>query len=435
MLIDVKTLAARLGAVTVIDGSSHMPDTGRDADAEFLAAHIPGAQRFNIEMVADTTNPLPHTMPSPASFARHVSAMGVTNDKPVVVYEAGAPFSAPRVVWMFKAMGHPDVMMLSGGFAAWLAQRLPVARGPAQPRTTSWGFVPSPRPRTFVNADAVADALASGGQVIDVRSAERFAGTAPEPRPGVRAGHMPGALNLPYTNLSTEDGTLKSDDELAAIFKDAGVDLSKPVIASCGSGVTAAVAVMALTKLGTPAAVYDGSWTEWGGDENRPIVTATDDSAPAEVTAEAQAPAEPEPIPEPEPTAGPAQSPEPEASVESPATGEPEDTPAAEEIAAPETSAEAEVPAETAEPAAVEASAPSAKAPSRTTTAKSRTASKSRAAPKPKAASKPPAKPKTATKPGPKPKAASKPIATSKSGPAAKPGPRRGPASTDNKAD
>ncbi|MEM6848957.1 MAG: 3-mercaptopyruvate sulfurtransferase [Pseudomonadota bacterium] len=407
MLIDVKTLAARLGAVTVIDGSSHMPDTGRNADAEFLAAHIPGAQRFNIEVVADTTNPLPHTMPSPASFARHVSAMGVTNDKPVVVYEAGAPFSAPRVVWMFKAMGHPDVMMLSGGFAAWLAQRLPVARGPAESRSASWGFVPSPRPGTFVNADTVADALAASGQVIDVRSAERFAGTAPEPRPGVRAGHMRGALNLPYTTLSTEDGTLKTDDELAAIFKDAGVDLSKPVIASCGSGVTAAVAVMALTKLGTPAAVYDGSWTEWGGDENRPIVTATDETTPTEAAAEAQAPAEPEPEPTPEPEAS----------------------------AAPETIAEAEVPAEPTETTPAEPAAPPPKAPARSTTAKSRAAPKSRAGPKPKTASKPPAKPKAATKPGPKAKPGPKPRAAPKSGPTAKPSPRGGPASTDEKAD
>jgi len=271
MLVSPQWLSERLRRVVVLDASWHMPDSGRDALAEFREAHIPGAQRFDIDEVADTASPLPHTLPEPQAFGEAVGALGVSNDSEVVIYEAGAPFAAPRAWWMFRVMGHA-AHVLDGGLSRWQAEGFPVASGPA----------PTPAPARFearleaahlADADAVAAELAAGGAVVDVRSPERFAGRAPEPRPGVRAGHMPGARNLHYAMLVTADGRLKSDEALRETMKSAGIDLDRPVITTCGSGVTAAILAMALERLGTPARVYDGSWTEWGGDPSRPVAT------------------------------------------------------------------------------------------------------------------------------------------------------------------
>jgi len=274
MLLSPAELSERLqklSDIIVLDASWHMPDTGRDAWAEYEAAHIPGALRFDIDQVADPRSALPHPLPAPDDFARMVGAMGISNSTEVVVYEAGPPFAAPRAWWMFRVMGH-DAKMLDGGLARWRAEGLPVESGPER--------APAPQPfearlqrQLLADADDVARALdTNSAAVVDARSPERFRGVVEEPRPGIRAGHMPGALNLHYATLTDEDGRLKDDEALAAAFRDAGVEIGdKPVVTTCGSGVTAAILAMALDRLGTPSAVYDGSWTEWGGDPSRPV--------------------------------------------------------------------------------------------------------------------------------------------------------------------
>ncbi len=270
MFITPQELNATLSDVVVLDASWHMPDAGRDGNAEFIAARIPGARRFDIDAIADTSSGLPHTLPSPDVFAEMVGALGVSNDTPVVVYEAGAPFAAPRARWMLRVMGH-DARVLEGGLAAWQAAGYPVAHG-APEAVEPAVFVPRFRPELFASADDVAAALADGRPVADARSAERFEGRVDEPRPGLRAGHMPGARNVHYASLLTADGRLKDEDALREVFTDAGVDLSKPVVTTCGSGVTASIVSLALERVGTPSAVYDGSWTEWGGDPARSVV-------------------------------------------------------------------------------------------------------------------------------------------------------------------
>lgn len=273
MLISPRELAERLDKlddIVVLDASWHMPDTGRDAWAEFEAAHIPGALRFDIDQVSDHASPLPHTLPAPEDFARMVGAMGISNATEVVVYEAGAPFAAPRAWWMFRVMGH-EAKMLDGGFAAWKAQGLPTESGPERPREPA-RFEPRFRRELLADADDVDRILKDGtAAVVDARSAERFRGLVAEPRPGIRSGHMPGARNVHYARLVGPDGRLKDDEALRAAFTEAGVDLGQPVVTTCGSGVTAAILSMALERLGTPSAVYDGSWTEWGGDPERPV--------------------------------------------------------------------------------------------------------------------------------------------------------------------
>jgi thiosulfate/3-mercaptopyruvate sulfurtransferase len=266
-------LAARLNApdVIIIDGSYYLSTMNRNAGAEYLAGHIPGAVRFDIDTVKDQSNPLPHMMPKAAAFAEAASAMGIGDGMTIIVYDGLGLFSAPRVRWMFKAFGARDVRLLDGGFPAWTAQRHPVAEGPQAPR---------PR-RSFTarfDATAVADlgdirrTLHSGdAQVIDARPADRFRGEAPEPRAGVRSGHMPGSYNLPFGELLA-NGQLKDEAAIKAAFTAAGIDLNRPLITSCGSGVSAAILSVALELIGHPArSLYDGSWAEWGTVEGCPV--------------------------------------------------------------------------------------------------------------------------------------------------------------------
>ena len=272
-LVTTEWLAKHLGAadLRVVDGSWHMPQLKRDARAEFVAAHIPGAVFFDIDAIADHTTDLPHMLPDPATFGRAVGALGIGNGDRVVVYDVRGVVSAARVWWTFRAFGHDAVAVLDGGLRKWRAEGRPVESG--VPAPTARTFTAALRPELVRGLDAMRANLASRvAQVLDARSAGRFAGTEPEPRPGLRGGHIPGSLNLPYDSLYREDGTLKSSDELRAALETAGVDLARPVVTTCGSGVTASVLALALFLVGRPdVAVYDGSWSEWGGRPDTPI--------------------------------------------------------------------------------------------------------------------------------------------------------------------
>ena len=257
--------------VRVVDGTWHMPQLGRDARAEFLAAHIPGAVFFDIDAIADHTTTLPHMLPGAEAFAAAVGALGLGSGDRIIVHDVRGVVSAARVWWTFRAFGHDAVAVLDGGLRKWRLEGRPVEAGEAQPAPRT--FAARPRPELVRDLAAVRANLASRAeQVVDARSAGRFAGTEPEPRPGLLGGHIPGSLNLPYETLYRADGTLLAPDELRAAMRAAGVDLARPIVTSCGSGVTASVLALALHRLGRPdVAVYDGSWSEWGGRSDTPI--------------------------------------------------------------------------------------------------------------------------------------------------------------------
>ena len=273
-LISPADLAARLAdpMVRVLDASWYLPTMKRDASAEFQAAHIPGACRFDIDRASDQTSPYPHTIPKADDFARYVGALGIQEETTVIVYDGAGLFSAARAWWLFKVFGHERVYVLDGGLPRWTAEGFPVAAGDAAPPTPAL-FTARLRPELVASADDVAAALAgSGAQVIDVRAADRFRGEAPEPRPGVRAGHMPGARNVPFTAL-LKNGALARPEKIQTALAEAGLDPTQPFITSCGSGVTAAILTLALDESGFGLhRLYDGSWAEWGSSE-RPIAT------------------------------------------------------------------------------------------------------------------------------------------------------------------
>jgi len=276
LLVDTAWLAERLGdpAVRVLDASWYMPAEKRDPKAEYRAGHIPGAGYFDIDAIADKGDPLPHMFPDADTFAREVGRLGVGNRHHVVAYDGGKLTASARCWWMFRAFGHERVSVLDGGIGKWRAEGRPVEQGTAAAAEPA-SFTARVVPGLVASLDDVKAVVESGAkQILDARSAGRFHGRDPEPRAGLRGGHMPGAKNQPFVELLRPDGTFRDEAELKAKFAAAGLDLTRPVVTTCGSGVSAAVLLLGLHRLGhTDNALYDGSWTEWGGRSDTPVVS------------------------------------------------------------------------------------------------------------------------------------------------------------------